>query len=99
MVAAYANRLRAAAKHVAQLRGDSPIGVFNRQRIDREIAKITNPPFFEGIGLHDRIPWSNHCRLHPNIARAEARTRTVSCSPIERNADQRQVEIFGSRNV
>ncbi len=35
MIAADADRSRAGAKHVAQLLGDSPIGVFNRQRVDR----------------------------------------------------------------
>ena len=99
MIATDADRARAAAKHVAQLLGDSPVGVFNRQRIDREIAKIADAPFFERIDLQHRIPGTNHGRLHANIARAEARTRTVSRSSVERNADQRQVEVLGSRNV
>ena len=75
MIATDANRSRAAAKHVAQLLSDSPVSVFNRQRVDREIAKVTNPPFFEWIELQRRIPGANHCGLHANVARPETRAR------------------------
>ena len=99
MISTDADGSRAGAKHVPQLLGDSLVGVFNRKRIDREIAEVSDTPFFERIDLQHRIPGTNHRRLHANIARTETRARTISRSSVERNANQRQVEILRTRNV
>src|SRR5882724_10552650 len=98
MVSANANRARARTKHVTQLLRDSPVGIFYRQRVNREVAEISDAPLLERIGFQHRIPGPNHCRLHANVSRSKTRARAVGCASVERNADQRKVQSFGTRN-
>src|SRR5229473_8004606 len=99
MIAPDADRPRTGAKHVAQLIGYAAIGVFNRERVDGEIAKISDTPLFERIDLQHRIPGADHGRLHANVARAETRTGAVGGASVEGNTNQGKVEVLGSRNV
>ena len=99
MVSADADRARAGAKHVAQLLRNSLVGIFNRERVDREVAEISDAPLLERIGLQHRIPGADHGGLHANISRPKARARAVGCASIERDTDQRKIQIFGTRNV
>src|ERR1700730_16586651 len=99
MISTDADRACAGTEHFSQLLGNSPISVFNRERVNGEIAKITDPPLFEGIDLQLRIPGPDHGRLHANVSRAEARTWAVGCASVEWNADQGKVEFNCSRNM
>src|ERR1700730_9884508 len=99
MIATDADRARSGTKHFSQLLGNSPISVFNGERVNGEIAKTTGPPLFEGIDLQHRIPGPDHGRLHANVSRAEARTWAVGCASVEWNANQCKVEFNGSRNM
>src|SRR4051812_12037760 len=99
MIAAYADSPRSGAEDIAELFGDSLVGVFNRKRIDRKIAEVSDTPFLERVYLQHRIPGTNHRRLHAYIARTEACSRTVSRSSVEGDANQGEIEILRSRNV
>ena len=93
MISAHANGARVSAQYLAKLLGDSPVSIFNGERIDREIAKVSDPQLLEWIDLQHRVPGANHGRLHAHVTRTETRARAVSCAAIEGNADQRHIQL------
>src|SRR5438270_1612808 len=99
MVSTYAHGFRARLHHRRELLGDAAVGVLDREWVDREIAKIADPPLLERIHLQDRIPRPDHGRLHSNVARTKAWARTVSCPAVKWNADQGNIKFLGLRHV
>src|SRR6478752_8945873 len=99
MISTYAHRARPGAQHVVQLRGDALKRVLNRQWIDREIPEIRDALLLEGIEIEDGIPRPDDGRLLAHMPWTETRSRAIGRAAVIRNADQRDVEFCGARNV
>src|SRR5580700_6223320 len=99
MVTAHTRRARAGPQNLSELRRDAPKRVVNRQRVDGKIAVIGDPVFLKRIDVQYWIPWPDDCRLVAHVARSKTRTRPVSRSTVVRNADQRDVQFFRTRDV
>ena len=99
VIAADAYWAGSSAQHGIELLGDALVGVFNRERVDGEVAKIPDSPLLEGVDLKDRIPGADHSRLHANVAWPEAWAGAIGCASIEWHSDQRDVEFFCSGNM
>src|SRR5207248_4133463 len=99
MVTTNAHRSRSRAQHGQQLVLDALVGVLDGKRIDGEVPKVSDPPAFERVYFEDRIPGTDHRRLHANVARPEARSGTISGSAVKRHADQRNIQLLRPRNV
>jgi outer membrane protein assembly complex protein YaeT len=78
---------------------DATEGVFDGQRIDREVAKVCDAVFFERIEFQDGIPRPNDCRLYSHVARAETRTGAIGGAAVKRDADDGDVQFFRFRDV
>jgi hypothetical protein len=78
---------------------DAQKRVLDGKRIDREIAKVSDAMLGEGIYMEDRVPRTDNRGLHTNMARTEARARTISCAPIKGDADDGYLQFLGLRDV
>src|SRR5436309_2736303 len=82
------------AQHGIELLGDALVSVFNRERVDGEVAEIGDAPSLKWINFEHRIPWPNHRRLHADVARPEAWAGTIGCATVKRHSDQRDIKLF-----
>jgi hypothetical protein len=99
VVAANAHRASAGYEDRRDAAFDTAEGIFDRERIDRQVAEIRDAIFLEGIELKDWIPGTNYRRLNANIARAETRAGTICRAAVEGDADDGDVEFIRIGNV
>jgi len=99
MITANANAAHARLQKRGNASLDAAEGVLNRKRIHRKIAEIGGAVFGEGIHVQHGIPRPDDRRLSAYVARAEARPGPISGSPIERHANQGNLQLFGLRNM
>jgi hypothetical protein len=99
MVATDARGARPRFQNFVKLLGDALESVLNRQRIDGEIAKVADSPFFEWVDIQHGIPRANDRRLITNVSRSEPRSRAIGSAAIVGNPDQGDVEFLGPGDV
>lgn len=87
------------AKERSQAFFDADEGVFDGERIDREVTEIGDAVFRKGLHSQDGIPGSDDGGLDADVTRAEARAGSVGGAAVERNADQGDVEFIGLRDM
>src|SRR5258708_32538982 len=99
MITANANAAHGGLQKSGNASLDTAEGVLNRKRIHRKITEIGGAVFGEGIYMQHGIPRPDYRRLSAYVARAEARPRPISGSPIKRHANQSNLQLFGLRNM
>jgi len=73
--------------------------VLDGKRIYREVAKVGDAIFREGIDAEHGIPGTDNRGLYADVAGAEARAGAVGCASIERDANQGDIQFFGLNDV
>lgn len=99
MIAAYAGGAGSGGKDWGEALLDATEGVFDGERIDREVAEVGDAIFFEGIDIQNGIPRADDGGLHSDVTRAEARPRSIGRAAVERDADDGDVEFLRLRDV
>lgn len=99
VIAAHANTTHAGFENRSDALLDTEKGIFNGKRIDGEIAEIGDAVLREGIHVKDGVPWADDRGLRPDISRPEARAGAIGGAPVERDAEESEVEFFGLRDV
>ena len=99
VVAAYARGAGSGGENWREALLDAAEGVFDGERIDGEIAEVSDAVPGEGIEFEDWIPRANDGGLHADITRAETRAGTIRGAAVEGDADDGDVEFFGLRDV
>jgi len=99
VVAAYAGGAGSGGQDGSEAQLDAAESIVDRQRIYGQVAEVGDAIFFEWIEFQYGIPWANDCGLHAHVARAETRAGAVGGAAVEGNSDNRDVELFGLRDV
>ena len=99
MVAANAQGTRSSRQNRREPAFHAAKRIFDAQRIHREISEVRNAILGERIQTQHRIPGANDRRLIAHTSWAESRAGAIRSSAIKRNTDDRDVQLFGLRNV
>jgi hypothetical protein len=78
---------------------DTQKRVLDGKWIHWEIAKVSDSMLRKRIHVEHRVPRADNRGLHANMARPEARARTISCAPIKGDADDGYLQFLGLRDV
>src|SRR5260370_19169427 len=82
VIAAHANAAHSGLQKWSNSPLDAAEGVLNRKRIHRKITEVGGAVFGERIYVQHGVPRPDNRRLIAYVARAEARPRPISGSPI-----------------
>src|SRR5215475_14131075 len=99
VISADAQGTRARCKDRSQAAFDAGKGVFDAERIDRQVAEIRGAMLFKWIDSQHGVPRADDRGLSAHSPRSEARARPIRSAAIERHTDDRDVELFRLRDV
>ena len=94
MIASHANAAYTGPEKRSDALLDAEKRVLDRERIHREVAKVSNPMLGEGIHLEDRVPRTNDRGLHADMTRPEARSGTIGCPSVKGDTDESDPQLF-----
>src|ERR1700720_2460245 len=99
VVAAYGGGAGSGGQDGGEALLDAAESILDRQRIYGQIAEVGDAIFFERIEFQYGIPGANDCGLHADVTRAETRAWSIGGAAVEGDSDDRDVELFGLRDV